>query len=78
MAHTELDVTLETVVHFSCPDGLTLTGPNVTICVNDSHWVPDPKDVKCVNTNGNHVTFKSVLFFFVVVVVLFLVSLFHR
>ena len=54
-------VNLQSVVHFSCPSGLTLTGPNTTTCVNESHWVPDPTDVKCINIDGMNVVLKSVV-----------------
>lgn len=61
MAYTESDVNPQIVVHFSCADGLTLTGPSTITCVNNRRWVPDPTDVKCIDTDGTHVAFiKSV------------------
>ena len=61
MAYSESDVNLQTVIHFSCPSGLTLTGLNTTTYVNESHWVPDPIDVKCIHIDGMNVVLKSVV-----------------
>ena len=29
----------------SCPPGMVLTGPNVTTCMENRQWYPDPKMV---------------------------------
>ena len=29
----------------SCPPGMVLTGPNVTTCMENRQWYPDPKIV---------------------------------
>ena len=43
---------LPTTVYFSCPSELVLTGPNTTMCVNNSRWEPDPSKVMCTKTEG--------------------------
>ena len=40
----------QTIVTFSCPPGLVLTGLNSTICMGDGEWEPDPREVKCKGT----------------------------
>jgi hypothetical protein len=30
------------VATFSCPPGMVLTGPNVTTCMENRQWYPDP------------------------------------
>ena len=34
---------------FSCPPGKILTGPNMTICMKNGEWEPDPQveGIKC-------------------------------
>ena len=36
-----------TVATISCPSGLILTGPNVTICMANHHWELDPQSAMC-------------------------------
>ena len=31
------------LVGISCPPGMVLTGPNVTTCLANRRWYPDPK-----------------------------------
>ena len=40
-----------TVVEFTCPSGLVLSGPDTATCMNGSLWEPDPMDVKCLEGN---------------------------
>lgn len=35
------------IVLFSCPSGLILTGPNSSTCVQNGEWEPDPDLIKC-------------------------------
>ena len=37
------------VVNFSCPFGQTLTGSNMSTCMRDGEWEPDPKEMSCDN-----------------------------
>ena len=43
---------LPTTVYFSCPSEQVLTGPNTTMCMNNSRWEPDPSKVMCTKTEG--------------------------
>ena len=36
-----------TVAAISCPPKMILTGPNVTICMANGYWEPDPKNAVC-------------------------------
>ena len=36
-----------TNVSFSCPPGLVLTGPSVSMCMGNGEWEPDPSQVRC-------------------------------
>ena len=36
-----------TVATISCPPGLVLTGPDVTTCMANKHWEPDPESTVC-------------------------------
>ena len=36
-----------TNVSFSCPPGLVLTGPSVSMCMGNGEWEPDPSQVEC-------------------------------
>ena len=36
-----------TNVIFGCSNGLVLSGPNVSTCMENGQWVPDPSEVKC-------------------------------
>ena len=37
-------------VSFKCYSGLLLSGPNMTTCMQDGMWYPDPREVECRNT----------------------------
>ena len=41
-----------TAVSFSCPPGLMLNRPNMTICMENGEWEPDPREVKCQGINN--------------------------
>ena len=46
-----------TVTTISCPLGMVLTGPNVTTCMDNRQWYPDPKTAMCKGeliNNFNH------------------------
>ena len=34
-------------ITFTCPTGAMLTGSNMSICVENGEWEPDPRDVEC-------------------------------
>ena len=36
-----------TNVTLNCPAGLTLTGPNLSTCIGNGEWEPDPRKAKC-------------------------------
>ena len=36
------------IVNFTCPLGDTLTGPNMSTCMKDGNWEPDPREVSCI------------------------------
>jgi hypothetical protein len=36
-----------TNVSFTCPPGLVLTGPSVTMCMGNGEWEPDPSQIWC-------------------------------
>ena len=36
-----------TVLNFSCPPGLVLSGPNTTTCMENGEWEPDPRQTMC-------------------------------
>ena len=42
-----------TSVMFSCPPGLVLTGPNISMCMRNGEWELDPQELKCL---GDYVT----------------------
>ena len=54
-----VDVDQPTVVHFSCPDELVLTGPSTTMCINNTQLEPDPVNVKCVESDDGKLIFVS-------------------
>ena len=45
-------------VIFSCPFGLQINGSNVSICLGNGKWEPDPGEVECI---GNKIPFFSSL-----------------
>ena len=45
-----------TSVYFSCHLELVLTGPNISTCVRNGEWEPDPREVEC---RGNNFTLSS-------------------
>ena len=38
---------LGTNLTLSCPTKLVLVGPNISTCMENGEWEPDPKEVKC-------------------------------
>ena len=42
------DLALEgTNITFNCRPGLALTGPNLSTCMGNGEWEPDPREVRC-------------------------------
>lgn len=38
-------------ITFTCADsGLTLVGPNSSVCLSNGQWEPDPREVECRGT----------------------------
>jgi hypothetical protein len=46
-------ITEGTTAIFSCPLRQVLTGPNVSICMENGEWIPDTKEVQCVKGKFN-------------------------
>ena len=40
-----------TNITLSCPPGLLLKGPNISMCMRNGEWDPDPKKVECTGNN---------------------------
>ena len=38
------------IIKFSCPPEYALIGPNVTTCMENGEWEPDPREVQCKHT----------------------------
>ena len=36
-----------TIITFSCPDGLILTGSNTSTCMGNGEWEPEVKGIRC-------------------------------
>ena len=36
-----------TIIDFTCPPDLLLTGPNSMTCTENGEWIPDPSGVMC-------------------------------
>ena len=36
-----------TSAYFICPLGQLLTGPNISTCVGNGEWEPDPRELEC-------------------------------
>ena len=47
-------ITEGTTAIFSCPFGQTLTGPNVSVCMENGGWIPDTAEVQCVKGKFNY------------------------
>ena len=47
-----------TIIAFSCPDGLTLTGSNASTCTGSGEWEPDLRRIRC---KGKSVIRKTVI-----------------
>ena len=35
-------------VNFTCPPGFILIGPNMSTCMGNGEWEPDPREVNCM------------------------------
>ena len=35
-------------ITYSCPPGFRLNGPNVSACIGNGEWEPDPGEVECI------------------------------
>ena len=38
-------------ITYTCPPGFILTGPNVSVCMGNGEWEPDPGQVDCIGDN---------------------------
>ena len=47
-------------ISFSCSDGSMLTGPNISICMENGRWNPDPGMVMCTE-QGWHYNFYNIV-----------------
>ena len=45
-----------TQIYFSCPPGLLLSGPNLSMCMENEEWEPTPREVECEGTSDNIIT----------------------
>jgi hypothetical protein len=36
-----------TTVTFKCPSQYDLIGPNITVCMGNGEWEPDPREIVC-------------------------------
>lgn len=36
-------------VTFKCCSNLVLAVPGLSMCTNDGHWQPDPREMECIN-----------------------------
>ena len=43
-----------TNVSFSCPPGLVLTGPSMSMCMGNGEWEPDPSQARCNGKEQMH------------------------
>jgi hypothetical protein len=43
-----------TQIHFDCPPGQVLTGPNTSTCMGNREWEPFPREVECKGNNTEH------------------------
>jgi hypothetical protein len=39
------------LITYTCPPGFILTGPNMSVCMGNREWEPDPGEVDCI---GNY------------------------
>ena len=39
------------IINFTCDSGLTLVGPNSSVCLSNGLWEPDPREVECRGTD---------------------------
>lgn len=46
-------VSVGTIINFSCPPDLLLTGPNSAVCTFRGQWHPDPRTVRCYHLKGS-------------------------
>ena len=62
-------ITEGTTAIFSCPLRQVLTGPNVSVCMENGEWVPDTKAVQCVKGKFKiKINYVAAMFFAVFVV----------
>ena len=47
-----------TNVTFICAPGLILNGPNISTCMRNGEWEPDPQKLRCL---GDYITIISIL-----------------
>ena len=40
-------IAVGSIINFTCPFELILSGPNSTVCTMYGQWEPDPKEVEC-------------------------------
>jgi hypothetical protein len=38
-------------ITYTCPPGFILTGPNMSVCMGNREWEPDPGEVDCIGNN---------------------------
>ena len=38
-------------ITYTCPPGFILTGPNVSVCMGNREWEPDPGEVDCIGND---------------------------
>ena len=54
LSHTEGPLIEGSIVTYGCiSPGLKVTGPNMSACVNNGHWEPNPLDITCAGNNYN-------------------------
>jgi hypothetical protein len=47
-----------TIITFSCPTELILTGSNTSMCMMNGEWEPDPRQIRC---EGKSVVIKIII-----------------
>ena len=49
------------MVTFICSSGLILTGPNISTCMGNGKWEPDPREIACKRKNHSTYIIKKTL-----------------